>query len=450
MDDDDAIIASLELLLRRAGHAPLVATSPDAALDLIAKEDPALVLQDMNFSRQTSGEEGLALLARIRAARPDIPVVLMTAWGSIDLAVQGMRGGARDFVTKPWSNEQILHVVDTTLDVARTETQAGSTSREGLAAAYDLTGVVGQSAPFLAAVSVAAKVARTDATVLITGESGTGKEILARFVHANSHRAAGPFVPVNLGGVPSTLFDSELFGHVKGAFTDARRTREGRIAAARGGTLFLDEVGEMDAACQVKMLRVLQERTYEPLGTNETQRVEARLVSATNRDLEADIREGRFREDLFYRLNLITVKLPTLAERRGDVPLLAHHFVGEVARTYGRPELRLAEEATTWLSTRSWPGNVRQLRHVIERTSLMAEHDELSARDFESALELFGERHRGDWVPPVGSVSLEEMEKAMILRAIEHHGGNVTHVADSLGISRQALYRRLERFGIRV
>jgi len=454
IDDDEAVTASLSLLLKQSGYASATAATPTEAIARIERDDVALVIQDMNFTRKTTGEEGLELLARIRRRAPDLPVILMTAWGSIELAVEGLKAGARDFITKPWTNGQILHAVGTALGVPGDprapsgEASGRRPTRADLAERYDLTGVTGESRTLVNAIDIAGRVAATDASILITGESGTGKEVLAEFVHQNSPRKERPLVRVNLGGVSSSLFDSELFGHVKGAFTDARTDRAGRFAEAEGGTILLDEIGELDPSGQVKMLRVLQDRAYTPLGSDRVRPMDVRVISATNRNLEEDIRSGRFREDLFYRLNLITVHLPALAERGDDLALLARHFVQTTRRTYGFPELTLDESAIRWLGTRRWPGNVRQLRHVIERAALIADSRHLTVQDFARAFDRTSERDAEDWVPPVGTMTVEEVEKTMILKSIAHHDGNLSRVAESLGLSRGALYRRLEKFGI--
>jgi two-component system NtrC family response regulator len=450
VDDDASVTASLGLLLRQAGYAVGTAASPGEALAAVDAEAPALVLQDMNFSRHTSGEEGLALLRAIRARRPAVPVVLMTAWGSIPLAVEGMKAGATDFVTKPWTSAQLLQSVRTALGLAA----AGSaerpavSSREELDERCDLGAIVGEDPRFLAALEVVARVAATDASVLVTGESGTGKELVAEALHRNSRRRAGPFVKVNLGGVPATLFESEMFGHVRGAFTDAKVDRKGRFDLAHGGTIFLDEIGETEPASQVKLLRVLQDRTYEALGSSATRTVDVRVVSATNRDLGEMVRRGQFREDLLYRLNLISIQLPSLRERPTDVPLLARRFVSTFAQVYGRESLSLSPAALRWLQARPWPGNARQLRQWIERAVLVSRRDVLEPDDLEASGAMEGAAVAADPLPPVGSMTLEELERAMIVKSLRHHRGNLTRVAESLGMSRPALYRRLEKYGI--
>jgi len=449
VDDDSAVAASLVLLLRRAGYRPSSAATPEEALARASGEPPDLVLTDMNFARGTTGEEGLALLAALRALRPGLPVVLMTAWGSIELAVRGMRGGAADFVTKPWTPERLLSTVATALalsDVGPAR-EADAPSREALdAAAPAFAPLAGRDPKLLKLLALAARVAPTDASVLVTGESGTGKELLAEAIHRASPRRERPFVKVNLGGVPTALFESEMFGHVKGAFTDARQDRAGRFAAADGGSIFLDEVGELEPAAQVKLLRVLQDRTFEVLGTSATRTVDVRVVSATNRDLGEAVARGAFREDLLYRLNLITLRLPPLCERRDDVPLLAGLFLGELSRRHGRP-LALAPDAAEWLAARPWPGNVRQLKHLVERSVLLTGKETLGAADFAFVAGM-DEGARRETAAPPASRTLEELEREAIARCLERHGGNLSRAAEELGLSRGALYRRLEKYGI--
>jgi len=449
VDDDYSVTASLALLLKQAGHATRAAPDPPAALAALEAEPAiALVLQDMNFSRSTTGEEGLALLRAIKVRRPGLPVILITAWGSIDLAVKGMKAGAADFVTKPWNDAQVLGAVATALDLAAAGTETGGATRAELEARLDLAGIVGEDPGFLELLRLAGRVAPTEAPVLVTGDSGTGKELVARALHRNSPRAGGPFVSVNLGGVPPALFESELFGHVRGAFTDAHRDREGRFAAAEGGTIFLDEIGDLEAGCQVKLLRVLQERTYEPLGSSRTRRLDARVVSATNKDLAREAAAGRFREDLLYRLNLIVLRLPALAERPGDIAPLAEHFLTEAGRIYDKPGVRLGASGRRWLAGREWPGNVRQLRHLIVRSLLIADADPLEAADLERVARLEAGEAAGDALPAVGAMTLAEIERGMIVKSLAYHDGNISRVAESLGLSRAALYRRLEKYGI--
>jgi DNA-binding NtrC family response regulator len=451
VDDDDSVTASLGLLLRQHGHETAATASPDATLAAIEARRPDLILQDMNFSLGTGGEDGLELLGRIRARWPEIPVILITAWGSIPLAVRGMKAGAVDFVAKPWSNAQIVQAVDTALALAASSATEGSPpDRRELDARHDFSGLVGQDPRFLRILELVARVAPTDASVLITGDSGTGKELVAEAIHRNSRRSRGPFVKVNLGGVSSTLFESEMFGHVRGAFTDARADRRGRFEVADGGTIFLDEIGDLDASSQVKLLRVLQDRSYEVLGSSATRTVNVRVVSATNRALPDLVAKGGFREDLFYRLNLISIRLPALAERRGDVPLLAGTFLERAARTYTRSAPRLTPKAVEWLQARPWPGNVRELRQAIERAVLVLDGDLLDADHFRALDDLERTTLSGETLPAPGAMTLPEMERAMIAKCLRHYDGNVTRAADALGLSRAALYRRLEKHGLDV
>jgi DNA-binding NtrC family response regulator len=452
-DDDPSVAASLGLLLKRHGQPTLAARSPEEALRHLEAEGDriALVLQDMNFSRGTTGEEGLELLREIRRRRPQLPVILITAWGSIALAVEGMKAGAADFVTKPWSNAQLLQSVDTALSLARSgDAKAAPASREELDRRFDFRGLIGRDPRFLRILEMIGRVAPTDASVLITGESGTGKELAAEAIHRNSRRKNGPFVKVNLGGISSTLFESEMFGHVKGAFTDARADRKGRFEMSHGGTIFLDEIGEIDPSAQVKLLRVLQDRSYEVLGSSITRTVDVRVVSATNRDLGEQVARGLFREDLLYRLNLIAIRLPPLRERRTDIPVLARHFLDTSAQVYRRgAEVSISDRALDWLQGQSWPGNIRQLKQTLERAALVLDGDVLDVDDLLALSDLETRAARDpNALPSPGSMTLDEMEKAMIVKCLRHYEGNVTRVAEALGLSRAALYRRFEKYGL--
>ena len=456
IDDDESVTHSLGLLLKQAGYGSRAVTSPAAALTALDREEVSLVLQDMNFSRRTTGEEGLDLLRRIKAARPAVPVILITGWGSIALAVAGMKAGGSDFIVKPWSNQQLLQSVRTAVGLAASEAAgapAGDRSlgdRDDLDRAYDFTGLVGSDPKFLQVLQLAGRVSTTDASVLITGESGTGKELVAAAIHRNSRRKDGPFVKVNLGGLPATLFEGEMFGHAKGAFTGAQLDRRGRFETADGGTILLDEIGELELSLQVKLLRVLQDRTYEVLGSSTTRTLDIRVISATNRDLKAAVEAGDFREDLLYRLNLITLHLPALRERPGDIPVLAQHFLAQAALTYARPELSLSAEALPWLTAADWPGNARQLRHLIERTVLITDRSLIGPSELELAYRMETSESGGDRLPAVGSMTLEAVERAMIERSLGFHQGNVSRVAESLGMTRQAIYRRIDRLGIKL
>jgi DNA-binding NtrC family response regulator len=451
VDDDFSVTASLSLLLKQAGYQSCTVASPNEALEAIERESFGLILQDMNFSRSTSGEEGLRLLQDFKKRQPGIPIILMTAWGSISLAVKGIQAGASDFITKPWSNEQLLQAVRTALGLAAARSSAPekTSTREELEARYDFRLLVGRDPKFVKVLEVIGRVSPTDASILITGESGTGKELIAEAVHRNSTRKSAAFIKVNLGGISSSLFESEMFGHVKGAFTDARQDRQGRFELANGGTIFLDEIGDLDLSCQVKLLRVLQDRTYEVLGSSSSRTVDVRVISATNRNLPEMIQQGAFREDLLYRLNLIAIHLPPLRERRSDIPLLANHFLQSIAAVYRRNDMLIEESAARWLQSVPFPGNIRQLKQLIERAVLMTNKDRLDIEDFTLAATMQSEDGDKRSLPEVGSMTLDEMEKAMIEKSMAHHAGNITKVAEALGLSRAALYRRFEKYGIK-
>jgi two-component system NtrC family response regulator len=448
VDDDPSITASLSLLLKQHGYAAASAATPDEAMAAVRGGRPRLIIQDMNFTRRTTGEEGLRLLTDIRTEEPLLPIILLTAWGSIELAVEGMRRGASDFITKPWSNAHVMQSIETALRLVEAKNGEASSSRGELDERYDFSNIIGSDPKVIAVLDLVGRVAPTDASVLITGESGTGKELIADALHRNSRRRAKPFVKVNLGGISPALFESEMFGHVRGAFTDARQDRKGRFEIADGGTIFLDEIGDLDAASQVKLLRVLQDRTYEVLGSSRTRSVDVRVVAATNRDLASLVARGEFREDLLYRLNLITIHLPPLRERRGDVPALAQHYLRRAAEAYRVEVESMTPRAVDWLRGQSWPGNIRQLRQLIERAVLIRGKQVLDVDDFAAVRDAATRDARDESLPDVGAMTLDEIERAMIQKCMRHYEGNVSRVADALGLSRAALYRRLEKFGM--
>jgi DNA-binding NtrC family response regulator len=445
VDDDNAVQVSLALLLKQSGFDTLCCDGPQEALAALESAPADLVLQDMNFSLQTSGEEGLALLAVIKAQYPALPVLLMTAWGSIALAVRGVKAGAANFFTKPWNNAQLAALVEATLELAHPPS-APRLTRRSLDAQCDFSGIVGEHPRLLKVLETIAQVARTRAPVLILGESGTGKELIADAIHRNSPRADHSIVKINMGAITSSLFESEMFGHVRGAFTDARSDRKGHVASADGGTLFLDEIGELQRGDQVKLLRVLQDQRYQPVGASVAFQADVRVVSATNRELAELVAAGEFREDLFYRLNLITIRLPPLRERRSDIPLLARHIACKVAEGYGLGEVVLAADALDWLSAQPWPGNIRQLKQTLERTLLLAGKSQLTQADF-LATSAVDEGAPGTRLG-VDGMTLEQVERHMIEQALHQHVGNISRVAKALGLSRTALYRRLERHGL--
>jgi two-component system NtrC family response regulator len=445
VDDDVSVRTSLELLLKQNGFRSVTAADPEAALEALRSERIDLVIQDMNFSRSTTGEEGLALLSEIRRAHATLPVVLITAWGSIALAVEGMKLGAADFVTKPWDNERLVQVVKTALSLFG-KSPPETADREALDERYELSDILGRDPALVRVLNHVARVAKTDATVLITGESGTGKELLANAIHANSRRAGGPLVKVNMGAIVPALFESEMFGHVRGAFTDAKRDRVGFFEQADRGTIFLDEIAEVDRASQIKLLRVLQDQLFQRVGESEPRRSSFRVIAATNRNLPELVARGEFREDLYYRLNLITLEMPPLRARKGDIPLLAAHHLRRVEERYGLGEIEIGPDAYRRLAAQRWPGNVRELKHCVERAALMSAKPLLSRADLEdvagTAKPSAPDRLDRDVLP------LDAVEKLMIRRAMRECEGNVTRASELLGLSRAALYRRLAKHGL--
>jgi len=446
IDDDIAVQTSLSLLFRRDGFTVRVADGPFETREILEQETPEVIILDMNFSIDTSGDDGMRLLRQLRERLPDIPILLITGWGSIDLAVEGMKAGAKDFITKPWQNEHLVQSVRTALKLAKPENV--SVGRRKLDERFQFENIVGEDPQLLDVLTTIGRVAPTDAPVLITGESGTGKELIAEAIHQNSRRKRQPFVKVNLGGISATLFESELFGHVRGAFTDAKTDRIGRFELANKGSIFLDEIGDLDPASQVKLLRVLQDRTFEPLGTSKSKTVDVRVICATNRNLEEMVAKGEFREDLFYRINLITVRLPALRERPGDIPQLVDFFTKNLKTLYGRPDLCVDKQAAQWLRNLALPGNIRQLKNLVERAVLLSASNTLTVDDFDRHLTPSPAPAALIPLPPVGTMTLEEMEYQMIVRAMAFHNHRVSTVARALGITRFALYRRLEKFDI--
>ena len=446
IDDDSAVRSSLSFMLKRAGYEVKTAPGPREAMDIVRAEAPALILMDMNFTLSTTGEEGLTLLKQVKVFRPDVPVILMTAWGSIQLAVQGMQAGAFDFITKPWNNAALLQRIETALEL----TVAPKEVPEEQTTALNRSHIIGKSKGLMEVLNTVARIARTNASVLITGESGTGKELIAEAIHINSQRVKQPFVKVNLGGISQSLFESEMFGHKKGAFTDASADRIGRFEMANKGTIFLDEIGDLDPSCQVKLLRVLQDQTFEVLGDSRSRKVDVRVVSATNADLRKMVSERTFREDLFYRINLITVKLPSLRERREDIPLLARHFADRQAEVNGLPRTDFSVDALNFLSRLPYPGNIRELKNLVERTILVSGKPVLDATDFDAQYLRHDEPAKAAEGTSFAGMTLDEIERQTILQALEQHKGNLSQVAVSLGISRAALYRRLEKYNIQV
>ena len=444
IDDDISIRTSLSFMLKHAHYDVQAVASPKEAIAIVRTTAPELILMDMNYSLTTTGDEGITLLKQVKIFQPDTPVILMTAWGSINLAVKGMQAGAQDFVTKPWNNAALMQQIETALALNAPKKVVEETAPEKKGK-FDRSHIIGKSKALMDVLKTIEQVANTNASVLITGESGTGKELIAEAVHRNSSRAKKPFVKVNLGGISQSLFESEMFGHKKGAFTDASSDRVGRFEMADKGTIFLDELGELDLSCQVKLLRVLQEQTFEVLGDSRPRKVDIRVVSATNANLQEMVKERTFREDLFYRVNLITVHLPALRERREDIPLLVRHFADMQCEANGRPKVDFTPEAMRFLQNLPYPGNIRELKNLVERTLLVCGKDTLDANDF-----------KGQVVMPEvkatdsNDMTLDESERQQILRTLEKYDNNLTQVATVLGVTRQALYRRLEKHNIKI
>ena len=442
IDDDSAIRTSLSFMLKRAKYEVQAVATPKEAMAVVRSVAPDLILMDMNYTLTTTGDEGITLLKQVKVFRPETPVILMTAWGSIQLAVKGMQAGAFDFITKPWNNAALMMRIETALEL-HGKKQEETAEDEG----FDRSHIIGKSKALTEVLETVKRICRTNASVLITGESGTGKELIAEAVHRNSPRARKPFVKVNLGGISQTLFESEMFGHKKGAFTDASADRVGRFELADKGTIFLDEIGDLDLSCQVKLLRVLQEQTFEVLGDSRPRKVDIRVVSATNADLRQMVKERLFREDLFYRINLITVHLPALRERREDIPLLARHFADKQCEANGLPKVDFTPAAMEYLQRQNYPGNIRELKNLVERTLLVSGKETLDAEDFK-AQNL--QPMDTDFNVNMKGLTLEESERQHILQTMKEYNNNLSQVAVALGITRQALYRRLEKFHINV
>ncbi len=444
-DDQEDVLQALRLLLKGEGFSITTAQSPVEVLAAVKERDFDVALIDLNYSRDTtSGVEGLDLLAQLRKSDPSLPVLVMTAWGSVDGAVEALQRGARDYITKPWDNERLLLTLRTQIELSQALRQRARLEQENerlRAGASDAPILIGNSAAMRPVLEVIERVGPSDASVLVTGEHGTGKEVVARALHAASLRRERPLVTVNAGGLSDGVFESELFGHVKGAFTDAKTARVGSFELAHEGTLFLDELANMPLAQQAKVLRVLQTGELHRLGSSRTVMVDVRLITATNADLAKEVTEGRFREDLLYRVNTVEIALPPLRDRREDIEALAAHFLNGVIRRYRREVAGFRSAAITALRNHPWPGNVRELQHVIERAVLMSRGEWIEAEDL-------GLREVGPEGSAENELPLEELERRAIKRALQRTKGNVSLAADHLGLSRSALYRRLERHAL--
>ncbi len=448
-DDQPDVREALRLLLKSEGFGVSGAASPAEVLAAIAAGEHDVALLDLNYARDTtSGQEGCQLVAKVLELDPTLPIVVMTAWGSIEGAVEAVRRGARDYVQKPWDGTRLVTILRKEAEYGATlrrsrRLETGASRERGM----QLPAIVAHDAAFQHILSVVERVAPSEANVLITGEHGTGKEVVARLLHERSARAGKPFTAVDAGGLSPALFESELFGHVRGAFTDAKTDRVGCFEIACGGTLFLDEIGNLAMPQQAKLLRVLQTGEFHAVGSSKTRTADVRLLAATNIDVRTEVEEGRFREDLLYRLNTVELHLPPLRERRADIVPLARHFTERVARRYGRPGCELTPAACDALGRHAWPGNVRELEHTIERALLMARGDAIDEADL--GLGPASARGRASSAPASAAATLEEAERQTIREALERCGGNVSAAAAVLGVSRSALYRRLQHHGIK-
>src|SRR5579863_8887913 len=439
-DDQPDIREALRLLLKGEGFETEIVSSPTAVLSALDAREFDALLMDLNYARDTtSGQEGLDLLSNIRSRESTLPIIVMTAWGSLELAVEAMRRGAKDFVQKPWENARLLAILKTQIELSQALKKSQRLEAENrLLRADGRPTFIAESASMRPVLDLIARVGPSDANVLITGEHGTGKEIVARTLYALSSRAGRPLVTVNAGGLPEGVFESELFGHVKGAFTDAKSDRVGRFELADGGTLFLDEIANVPMNLQAKLLRVLQTGGLERVGSSETRRVNVRILSATNADLSQEVASGHFSEDLLFRINTVEIHLPPLRDRREDIPLLATHFLHPNAQRYQKLVTGFDTAAMQALLAHSWPGNVRELDHVVERAVLMSQGTQITPADL-------GLRPARE-----APARLEDVECFLIQKALARFDGNVSRAADALGLSRSALYRRLERYGLRV
>jgi DNA-binding NtrC family response regulator len=440
-DDQRDILEALLLLLKNEGYKVDTAASPAGVLAAVDTEDYDTVLIDLNYARDTtSGQEGLDLLVRLRTADTTLPVVVMTAWASVELAVDAMRKGARDFVQKPWDNTRLLSIVRTQVDLSRALRRGRQLEAVARLPLEGAPPIIAPSSAMKPVLDLIERTAPSEANVLITGENGTGKGLVAQAIHALSSRASRPMVTVNAGGVSETVFESELFGHVRGAFTDARADRIGRFELADGGTLFLDEIANVPLSQQAKLLRVLAAGEFERLGSSRTRKVDVRIISATNADIDADVAAGRFRQDLLFRLNTIEIQLPPLRDRHEDIPALAMHFLDQHARRYRKNVTGFEPVALDALMRHHWPGNVRELEHAVERAVLMAKAGTIAVADLSL-------KRPPDGASLLENMPLEEVEAFLIKKALARYG-SVTAAAEALGLSRSALYRRLERYNI--
>ena len=457
VDDDLDILSALKILLVPEGYQVTLCQTPESALSAVKQAEFDLVLMDLNYTLDTtSGDEGVALIAAIRKLDESVPIVVMTGWATIEIAVSTMQNGANDFIQKPWDVERLLLIISQQIKLASSQkhSQKLSQQKQLLQAHLDSEyqgDIICQSPAMTKTMALIEQVAQSDASILLTGENGTGKSMFARYIHQRSPRSHNDQISVNMGAVTESLFESEMFGHVKGAFTDAKSTRIGRFELADGGTLFLDEIANTPYSQQGKLLRVLEEHQFEKVGASKTQSADIRLICATNASLNEAVVAGEFRKDLLYRINTFTIEIPPLRERKEDIVLLANSFLRDTARKQGQGSLSLSEQAQFALETYDWPGNIRELSHVIQRAKILCQGDEVSADDLGLPVgRLTNEKDEGSstvhQIPQLNELaSMKALELAIIEHRLNHFDGNVIKAAKSLGISRSAFYRRLDK-----
>jgi len=446
IDDDEDVLLAAKMLLKKYNYHVIIEKNPNKIPFLLNNDTYDVILLDMNFSKDTtSGKEGFQWLAQIKEKDPSAVVIMITAFGDVEMAVRALKEGATDFVLKPWQNEKLIATISTAIRLKKSYNEVDKLrkAKEMLEEqiSQPFRDIIGNSPVIKDVFALIDKVAKTEANILILGENGTGKELIARAIHQKSMRKDSSFVSVDMGAITETLFESELFGHKKGAFTDAREDRPGRFELANGGTLFLDEIGNLSLSLQSKLLTALQSRQVTRVGSNQSMEVDIRLICATNMNLHQMVKDGKFRQDLLYRINTVEITIPPLSERGDDIPMLANHFLNHYSKKYRKDVLSISPEALTKLKKYAWPGNVRELQHAIERALIMADSPTLQESDF-----LFS--RKGNEAINADTLNLDEVEKAAVAKAIQLHNGNISKAADELGLTRASLYRRMEKYGI--
>jgi len=446
IDDDEDVLLAAKMLLKKSNHQVIIEKNPNKIPFLLNNDSYDVILLDMNFSKDTtSGKEGFEWLKQIKERDPNAVVIMITAFGDVEMAVRALKEGATDFILKPWQNEKLVATISTAIKLKKSYNEVDKLRKAKQMLEEQISqpfrDIIGQSAALKEVFGLIDKVAKTDANVLILGENGTGKELVARAIHQKSMRKDNSFVAVDMGAITETLFESELFGHKKGSFTDAREDRPGRFELANGGTLFLDEIGNLSMSLQSKLLSVLQSRQVTRVGSNQALEVDIRLICATNMPLHQMVNEGKFRQDLLYRINTVEITIPPLSDRVDDIPMLATHFLNHYSKKYRKDVLSISPEAMNKLKKYPWPGNVRELQHAIERAVIMADSPTLQESDF-----LFSRKGTDEIAND--TLNLDEVEKAAVVKAIQLHNGNISKAAEELGLTRASLYRRMEKYGL--